>query len=436
MAQPLLTNSAVTMPQEEPRGPTPYLIQPPTMVPGQGLPSTGKPPPVGPDTPPTNDRGRGPMPPPESTPMPKPNPQVVTPMPKPNPTVVGGAGTAPPAAATTPGGGSAPTFSPAWGGGGGGGSGGSIDFRRGVAETNTDAMTRTVNDNELTSRQLSRLIDENGRFIQNARLSARESAAGSGMLLSGVAVGNAERAAIDAAAPIAQADAGVFANTASENMRAGNDDRLADQMAGRSLLSQSESQMFQSGENATNRSFQSAESAAGRAFQSAESATERGWRSEEGARDRSQQFLMQERGFSFQDAQAAVERGWRSNEAVQERGFTGQQNEAQRQSARIAEFNQLMGNREAGLSNQLSAIFSNTALNPSQQQAAAANARALFTSTAASFNAAFAQGVPSIFFRPYEMQQPTPGTQPTQPTQPVQPATQAPLQPPTGRRRR
>lgn len=444
MAQPLLTNTAIEMPQEQPLGTTPAPLPAASVQPGSGLPPGSK---AAIDS----NIGRGPMPGDAPTPMPKPSggssvmpkPPVLatggpsvpgepliggatglpsgspggpnaTPMPKP-----AGPGTAPRAPAVTP-------ISA---------TSGSIDWRSAISQSDRGAVTRRVSEDELTSKQLSRLIDENGRFIQSARLGAREGAASGGMLLSTIAQGNAERAAIDAAMPIAQSDANVYATTASENMRARNEDALADQGAGRSLISQSEAQRFQG-----------AESAAGRQFQRDESATERNWRTMEAGKDRDLQFLMQERGFSFQDAQAAIERGWRSTEAdldraqqrnlqtdqqnfqrteagterdwrsreaVAERDFTGSQNEQQRLQQRISEYNALMMERERGFQNQLAAIFSNTNLKPEEQARAVENARAVFSSTAASFNAAFASGIPSIFMRPYEMQRPAPGTQPS-----------------------
>ena len=293
---------------------------------------------------------------------------------------------------------------------------GSIDFLAGVAATDRNAVTRQVQDNELTSRQLSRLIDENGRYIQAPRLNAREGAAGSGMLLSSVAAGAAERAAIDAAAPIAQADASVFANTASENMRAQNEDAMADQMAGRSLLSQSEQQQFNSRENVAQREFQAGENAAERAERRFLQADDQQFRGTQADLDRSQQRFLQADDQRFRAGESEIERQTRIEQAAIDRGFNREENERREREQRIATYNNLIASREQGLSQQLAAIFSNPNLTPQQQQQAAENARALHASMSASFNAAFAAGVPEIFMNPYGMQPQPPGAQP----QPVQ----------------
>jgi hypothetical protein len=418
MAQPLMSNAAVMLPQEEKLGSvTPAMTPAPVPTPGVGMVSSKAS--VGPDSPPNFERSRGPMPGDGTIPMPKPNaapgetpmpkyPGTVdsaTPMPKPRPQLMG-SGTAPSAPSTTAGLGVASVG----------------DWRAGFSETDRAAVTRSVQDSELTSKQLSRLIDENGRYIQQARLGAREGAASRGMLTSSFAAGAAERAAIDAAMPIAQADANTYFSTSSENMAAQNQDAMQDQAGGRQLLGQDIGLRANASESALNRQFQSSENEVGRQFQSSEAATERGWRSTEAGRDRDQQTRLEDLRRQFEASQNEQERA-RLREAMNnEMAFNREQGDLTRQQQRVSEYNNLMANREAQLSQQLSAIFSNTNMKPEEQARAAENARAVFTSTTASFNAAFAQGVPSIFMRPYEMQQPAPGTQPTTPVAPTTPA--------------
>ena len=113
--------------------------------------------------------------------------------------------------------------------GGGLGSG----FQQAVAgQANVDlsqfgATTREVQDEELVSNQLNNLLQEDGAFIQNALQRGRELAQDRGALSSSIFAGASQRAAIDAALPIASADAQAFQRAASENMAALNQNTLA-----------------------------------------------------------------------------------------------------------------------------------------------------------------------------------------------------------------
>lgn len=141
-----------------------------------------------------------------------------------------------------------------------------MDWRQGFDETRRDATTRQVNANELTSDQLNLLLDENGRYIQGARLRAREGAAGRGMMMSSVASGSAERAAIDAGMPIASQDAQAHFQTARDNMEAQNQFAIQDQAQGRQLLGQQ-----------VDLDFRGQESQMDRGFRREEGAIERNW---------------------------------------------------------------------------------------------------------------------------------------------------------------
>jgi hypothetical protein len=308
-----------------------------------------------------------------------------------------------------------------------------MDYREGMTANDRDAITRSVGENELTSNQLSRLLDENGRYIQSARLRGREQAANSGMLLSSTAAGASQRAAIDAGAPIAQADAGVYANTASENMRAQNDDVMADQSQGRQLFGQSMGLRAQLDDSAAGRDFQSAEAFAERGWRSGEAGLDRaqqsgmqnnefGWRSGEAGLDRGFQERMQGLTQQFQRQEGETERDWRDRVQALDQQFTGGQNEASRYQDRFNSYTAMMAAREGQFSQQLASIYSNTALTPAQQQQAANNARAIFTSVTSSFNAAFAQGLPEIFAAPYNMGGSAPATQPPPPMMAPPPA--------------
>jgi hypothetical protein len=80
------------------------------------------------------------------------------------------------------------------------------------------AYTRTPQQNELASHQLNGLLSSNNPYVTNARQRGVEQAGARGMLNSSLAAGAAERSAIEAAAPIAQADASAFGTAASENL--------------------------------------------------------------------------------------------------------------------------------------------------------------------------------------------------------------------------
>lgn len=97
------------------------------------------------------------------------------------------------------------------GGGGGGRSGGQVT-----------ATTRQVQANETVADQLNRLTRGDNAYIQGARQRADRGSSARGLLSSGMAMGNAERAAIDSALPIAAQDAAWYGRTAADNMDATN----------------------------------------------------------------------------------------------------------------------------------------------------------------------------------------------------------------------
>lgn len=69
---------------------------------------------------------------------------------------------------------------------------------------------RQVTPNELVANQLQGLLDSNSPYIQNARRRGLEQANARGMLNSSIAAGNSQRSALEAAMPIAMADADVY----------------------------------------------------------------------------------------------------------------------------------------------------------------------------------------------------------------------------------
>lgn len=69
---------------------------------------------------------------------------------------------------------------------------------------------RNVTPNELVANQLQGLLDGNSAYMKNARLRGAEYAASRGNLNSSIGAGASQRAALEAAMPIAQADADVY----------------------------------------------------------------------------------------------------------------------------------------------------------------------------------------------------------------------------------
>lgn len=81
------------------------------------------------------------------------------------------------------------------------------------------AYTRDVQGNELMGQRLGALIAGNSAYMRNAVNRGREQAASRGMLNSSMAAGSAQRAAIEAASPIAAQEAQAYIQGASENQR-------------------------------------------------------------------------------------------------------------------------------------------------------------------------------------------------------------------------
>lgn len=86
-----------------------------------------------------------------------------------------------------------------------------------AAQTVTPA-TREVNPNELTSTQLDNILSSGSPLMQRAASLGRQTAASRGLLNSSLAAGAAQTSMIDAATPIAQANAGAYETAAGQNL--------------------------------------------------------------------------------------------------------------------------------------------------------------------------------------------------------------------------
>ena len=88
---------------------------------------------------------------------------------------------------------------------------------------------RKIGENETVAGQLNTLLNSDSRYIQSARDKGMETANSRGLINSSIAAGTSERAAIDAALPIATQDSTVNANAAQSAQTANQDLALTTQ---------------------------------------------------------------------------------------------------------------------------------------------------------------------------------------------------------------
>lgn len=257
-----------------------------------------------------------------------------------------------------------------------------MDWQSKLAEGNTNPATRSVQDQETVANQLTTLTGGNSKYIRQARQQAGNTASSRGMMMSTMAAGAGERAAIDAALPIAQQDATTYGRTASENMAAQNQDLLADQAMHGNLTGQEVGIRANLSEAERSRGFQANENEANRASTAAEAAA-----------TRAHQATMASFDASFQSAQNALNRQ-----------FQGSESDKTNAANRLSAYYNMVNGQQGMLANTLTAIYNNPNLSAQQQQAAAANAQATYKSLFESFAATLSAGVPPIFASPYPMQ--------------------------------
>lgn len=194
--------------------------------------------------------------------------------------------------------------------GGGGG-------RAGIA----DVTNRQVKDPELAQSQLARMLNDNGALLTGARSRADEVSAGRGLLNSSIAAGNAEREAIQAAAPIASQDAAWYGRTAADNMDASNQASLnnadnatsfdiANMNTGASLEQARMRNELEREQNAYNRNFEREGNV---------------WDSEERGRERDFEFDRMGYEDQMSSRERNRERRWQSGESQRGRDFQSQE---------------------------------------------------------------------------------------------------------------
>lgn len=230
--------------------------------------------------------------------------------------------------------------------------------------TTYDPTTQQVQDNQLTSNQLTDLTSGNSKYIQDARQTGAEQAAKSGLMTSSIAAGNAERAAVQAAEPIAQADAARYGQVADENQSAQNQ---ADQFNANSNLSASE------------------QDAAAQNTASQFNAN---------AQNQTSQF-----NANSQNQAAAFNAGAQNQTSQFNAGQTNSVTTAQHQlgAQQTNNYIGMTNNREQEMAAVLQGIYNNPDLTPEQQQQAAANAKSVFQGLWNATDNTFSAGVPQIF---------------------------------------
>ena len=100
-----------------------------------------------------------------------------------------------------------------------------------IATQTAQAATRTVGQDELTSNQLNKLLQADSPYLQQAKSRALQMMNERGLVNSSLAESAGVNAAIDAALPIAQSDAGAYTSASRDNMTAQNNAALANMQA-------------------------------------------------------------------------------------------------------------------------------------------------------------------------------------------------------------
>jgi hypothetical protein len=122
----------------------------------------------------------------------------------------------------------------------------------GIQGTDGRAYTRNVARNELAGTHLNTMLDANDPYMQNARQRGLEAAARRGLMNSSIAAGNSQRAAIEAATPIAMQQAGAYGQAATENLGFLNQNLMQERDIANQVLTEKyrSDQMGQAGEAA------------------------------------------------------------------------------------------------------------------------------------------------------------------------------------------
>lgn len=279
------------------------------------------------------------------------------------------------------------------------------NFRTSLAQGNTNAYTQNVQGNQLVSNQLNGLMRQDNQYIQQARDAADQQASGRGMMMSTMAAGASQRAAIDAALPIAQGDAARYGAVADQNMAAVNQDRLADQSTYAQLLGQEVGIRANLDESERSRGFTAQQNDLQRKFTSAERIGTQNWQNQmqqmQNAWQGAQNNAQLQNQLTIAEKQLAADQALK----IMEMNFQGSQLDKQLLQQRFGEFDQAVQNQNKMLADTIASIYANPNLSASQQASAVANARMTYQSLFSSYAQVMSAGVPNIFWNPYQLNQ-------------------------------
>jgi hypothetical protein len=108
---------------------------------------------------------------------------------------------------------------------------------KGTGVADNRAYTRTMQPGETAEHRLNQMTAKPSEYMQNASRRGLEQAASRGMLNSSMAAGASQRAALEAAMPIAEADAGRVFTAGSQNLEAMNQNLMQERdIANRVLM--------------------------------------------------------------------------------------------------------------------------------------------------------------------------------------------------------
>lgn len=274
---------------------------------------------------------------------------------------------------------------------------------------NYDPTTQAVQGNQLVSNQLTDLTSGNSAYIRDARQQGLEQAARSGLMTSSIAAGNSQRAAIQAALPIAQADASRFGSVADQNMAAGNQAKqfnaganlnvatsdanaanaagqfnanAGNQMTATNMAAKNEAGQFNA--NAANTTSQFNANSANQASAYSANAANEGGQFNAGQVNANTQF----NAGQF-NASALAQNQLAENQHQYDSSLVAQQTN---------NWLSWQNQREQAMGQILASIYQNPNLTPTQQQQAADNAKTIYQGLWTATNNTFASGVPQIFF--------------------------------------
>ncbi|WP_372831006.1 hypothetical protein [Pontibacterium sp.] len=179
--------------------------------------------------------------------------------------------------------------------------------------------TYNITDKMKTSKQLDGLLEADNDYIKRARKSGQSYAQSRGLLNSDIAAGAAHSAAIDAALPIAQADAGVEADFGKIKYQGDVQSTLNSQEFGFQTQLNAQNFGFQKDLNSQNFGFQSKLNDQNYGHQTGLLEMEQGFNKDQSALDRAHQLSLSDKQFGQQESLLDKEQAFSANQNLQNR---------------------------------------------------------------------------------------------------------------------